>query len=82
MNGNAAMERAQRISGDMGYILMGIGNAGVVFFALTLGLANQLVYADVVWCIVLDSAAVALTVYMWWKEKQEDTHFLYTREIL
>ena len=63
-----ALKKAERIAGNMGYVLMAIGNVGVLFFILTLGLKNQVVFADMVWCIALDIGAIYLTVKYFGKE--------------
>jgi hypothetical protein len=65
----AAKEKALRTTGNIGYLLMGAGNVAVGFFIVTLGFSNKIVFADTVWCIALDIAALALTI--WFNSKKK-----------
>jgi len=69
MDNSLATDKAQRAAGNMGYILMAIGNVGVLFFVVTIGFEDKVVLADTIWCVVLDISAIIITVYMWRKNK-------------
>ena len=49
-------------TGMIGWGMMGLGNLMLIFFLITLGLDNEMVLADLIWCIVLDAGAIILYV--------------------
>ena len=49
-------------TGTIAWGMMGMGNLMLIFFIITLGLDNQLVLADLIWCVVLDIGAIGLYV--------------------
>lgn len=49
-------------TGTVGWAMMGLGNAMLIFFLITLGIDNEMVLADLIWCLVLDTGAIVLYV--------------------
>ena len=61
MDNALALTKALNTAGNIGYVLMAIGNIGILVCILTLGFSNQMVFGDTVWAVVLDAGAIYVT---------------------
>ena len=48
-------------TGKVGWGMMGLGNLMLVYFLLTTEM-NNMILADLIWCVVLDAGAIILFV--------------------
>lgn len=49
-------------TGTIGWAMIGIGNIMLLFFIATIGLDSESVFADLIWCIVLDIGSILVYV--------------------
>ena len=62
MPNEAVTKKVLASTGTIGWGMIGLGNAMLIFFLVTLGIDNQMVLADLIWCIALDIGAIVLYV--------------------
>ena len=62
MTDEVVVAKVRESTGVVAYGMLLLGNALLIFFLITIGIGNQNVFADLIWCVVLDICVVYIII--------------------